>query len=51
VPNIYQKNEKNGEFLEKWGFGKNGKKNGKKGQMAAGGGWKWPTVVRWVVGK
>jgi hypothetical protein len=38
---------KSGEmgFREKW------KKNGKNGQMAASGGWKWPAVVRWVVGK
>jgi hypothetical protein len=36
-----------------WRNGVSGKmeKNGKNGQMAAGGGWKWPAVVRWVVGK
>jgi hypothetical protein len=39
VPNIYQKNEKkNGEFLEKWGFGKNGKKRREKW---ANGGRRW----------
>jgi hypothetical protein len=31
--------------------GKMEKKEGKNGQMAAGGGWKWLAVVRWVVGK
>jgi hypothetical protein len=33
------------------GFGKNGEKVGKMGCLVAGGGWKWPAVVRWVVGR
>jgi hypothetical protein len=31
-------------FREKWG------KCGKLGRLVADGGWKWPVVVRWVVG-
>jgi hypothetical protein len=51
-PISIKKMKKNGEFLEKWGFGKNEKKKeGKNGQMVASGGWKRPAVVRWVVGK
>jgi hypothetical protein len=52
VPKINKKKkckrmEKFGEmgFREKWG------KCGKLGRLVAGGGWKWPVVVRWVVGK